>query len=151
MPLRDSNEHRPAGQLVNASGKIALRRFKKSRSEPRPAVLTGLILVAFYILLYFAVPAELRDRMPVFLQRVVSIAAAVLAMLAVLFALRDWGFYRSVRIAGLGRVKWATIVGAIVFVAVLSWWLSPWAPLKSASAAVMSHPTMALLYAGVTT
>jgi hypothetical protein len=122
---------------MSTSSKVALRRFKRTRSEPRPALLTGLILVAFYIVLYFALPDELRGRMPLFLQRIVAVVAGVLAMLATMFALREWGFYRSIKIAGIGNVKWATILGAVVFLAVLAWWLSPWAPLRAVSHSVI--------------
>jgi membrane associated rhomboid family serine protease len=116
---------------MSTSGKVALRRFKKSRAEPRPAMLTTVILVTFYVVLYFALPHELRDRMPSFFQRIVAIVAGVLAMLATIFALREWGFYRSVKLAGIGRVQWATVLGALVFIVVLAWWLSPWAPLRA--------------------
>ena len=118
---------------MSTSGKIALRRFKKARTEPRPALLTATILVAFYVVLYFALPHELRDRMPPFFQRLVAVVAGVLAMLVTIFALREWGFYRSVKLIGVGRVQWATVLGALVFILVLAWWLSPWAPLRAAS------------------
>ena len=118
---------------MSTSGKVALRRFKRARSESRPALLAGLILVAFYIVLYFAIPDELRGRMPAFLHGIVAAVAAVLAMLATIFAMREWGVYRSVQIVGVGRVKWGTILGVVVFLVVLAWWLSPWAPLRAVS------------------
>ena len=118
---------------MNASSKATVNRFRKVRTEPRPAALTALILLAFYIVLYFALPRELRERTPAFLHRIVSLVAGVLAMLATIFALRDLGVYRSFAVAGMGRIKLATILGVIVFALVLAWWLSPWAPLRVAT------------------
>ena len=67
-------------------------------------------------------------RLPTFFQRLVGIADALLSMLVVMFAVREYGkrFHR-VPLPLLGRVSTSRVAGGLVFLAVLGWWMSPWA------------------------
>ena len=49
--------------------------------------MTGLILLAFLLVVYFIAPEQL----PVFFQRLVGVVNALLAMLMVVFAIREYG------------------------------------------------------------
>jgi hypothetical protein len=94
-------------------------------------VVVGTILVTFLVIVYFAVPSELR--VPTFFQRVVGIANAVLAMLFAMAAVREFGGrLNRVRAGGWGRISTSKVVGVLVFGAVMAWWLSPWAPIPPA-------------------
>ncbi|HKD36125.1 MAG TPA: hypothetical protein VKB78_04970, partial [Pirellulales bacterium] len=63
------------------------------RGAPRPprqptrTRLTALILAAFLLIVWFVGPAQL----PVFFQRLVGLVNAILAMLLVVFAIREYG------------------------------------------------------------
>jgi membrane associated rhomboid family serine protease len=126
---------------MSSSAKATGKRFKQVRTEASPGVMAGFVLVAFYLVLFFAIPPELRERTPTFVQRIVAVAASLLAMLTVVFALRDWGYYQSVSLPLVGRVKWSTLVGGCVFLAVFAWWVSPWTPLQPSSQALEAAST----------
>jgi hypothetical protein len=83
--------------------------------------------LAFVIVVRFVAPSQL----PLFFQRLVGIVCALLAMLLVVFAIREYGKkYNRLRWPLLGRVSSSKVVGTIVFLAVLGLWLSPWAPIQ---------------------
>jgi tetratricopeptide (TPR) repeat protein len=95
--------------------------------QPTRTRTTGLILIAFVIVVRFVAPGQL----PLFFQRLVGIVCALLAMLLVVFAIREYGKkYNRLRWPLLGRVSSSKVVGTIVFLAVLGLWLSPWAPIQ---------------------
>ncbi|HEY2147484.1 MAG TPA: hypothetical protein VGH32_06080 [Pirellulales bacterium] len=103
-----------------------------SRIRPRPARqptrtrLTAFILAAFMLIVWFVGPAQL----PVFFQRLVGLVNALLAMLLVVFAIREYGKkYNRLRWPLVGRVSTSKVAGTLVFAAVVAWWLSPWAPI----------------------
>ena len=53
-------------------------------------------------------------------------------MLVVMFAIREYGKrYNRMSVPLLGRVSTSRIAGGLVFLAVLGWWLSPWAPIPA--------------------
>jgi hypothetical protein len=89
------------------------------------ALFSAVVLVVFYVVVFYAV----HPRMPLLLQRLVGVSNAMLAMLVAIFAAGEIRKRRPSaekrRITLLGQ-----IVGLIVFVLVLAWWLSPWAPIK---------------------
>lgn len=103
-----------------------------ARIRPRPARqptrtrLTAFILAAFMLIVWFVGPAQL----PVFFQRLVGLVNALLAMLLVVFAIREYGKkYNRLRWPLVGRVSTSKVAGTLVFAAVVAWWLSPWAPI----------------------
>ncbi|HEV3417213.1 MAG TPA: tetratricopeptide repeat protein [Pirellulales bacterium] len=99
--------------------------------QPTRTRLTGLILLAFMLVVFFVGPAEL----PVFFQRLVGIVNALLAMLTVVFAIREYGKkYNRLRWPLVGRVSTSKVAGSLTFVAVFGWWLSPWAPIPAGEA-----------------
>ena len=112
------------------------KRLRRSRlrtaKQPRGTLVAAAVLAAFMVIVYFAAPDVV---LPTFFQRLVGIANASIAMLVVIFAVREFGNrWNRVRVPGLGRVNTSKVLGALVFVAVLAWWLSPWAPIQAASA-----------------
>ena len=71
-------------------------------------------------------------RLPVFFQRLVGLANALLAMLVVVFAIREYGKrWNRLPLPLLGRISTSRVAGAAMFLAVCAWWLSPWAPLPA--------------------
>ena len=86
-----------------------------------------MILATFVLVVRFVAPGQL----PLFFQRLVGVVCALLAMLLVVFAIREYGKkYNRLRWPLLGRVSTSKVVGTLVFLAVLGLWLSPWAPIQ---------------------
>jgi hypothetical protein len=78
------------------------------------------------LIVWFVGPVQL----PVFFQRLVGLVNALLAMLLVVFAIREYGKkYNRLRWPIIGRVSTSKVAGTLVFAAVVAWWLSPWAPI----------------------
>jgi hypothetical protein len=105
--------------------------------KARPRIRTGmrgqrtllgmLLLVSFFVVVYFVVPPQL----PLFFQRLVGLVSALLAMVTAMFAVREHGRgYQRLRVPLVGPVRTGMIVGGLVFLIVLAWWLSPWAPIQ---------------------
>ena len=106
----------------------ARRRRLEGRRQPTGTYLAATILVVFLVMVFFAGPAEL----PRFFQRLVGFANALLAMLVMVFAIREFGKrVNRFRVPGLGRLSTSKLAGAAVFALVLAWWLSPWAPIHA--------------------
>ncbi|HEV2968359.1 MAG TPA: tetratricopeptide repeat protein [Pirellulales bacterium] len=83
------------------------------------------------LVVFFVGPAEL----PVFFQRLVGIVNALLAMLTVVFAIREYGKkYNRLRWPLVGRVSTSKVAGSLTFIVVLGWWLSPWVPIPAGEA-----------------
>jgi hypothetical protein len=88
--------------------------------------LTGLILIVFMLMVWFVGPSQL----PMFFQRLVGLVNALLAMLVVVFAIREYGKkYNRLRWPLFGRVSTSKVAGSFTFLAVAAWWLSSWAPI----------------------
>ncbi|MDZ4817533.1 MAG: hypothetical protein SGJ20_01020 [Planctomycetota bacterium] len=88
------------------------------------------LLAAFMVVVYFAAPAAL----PLFFQRMVGLVNAMLAMIAAMFAVREYARgYNRVRVPGLTRLHTASWVGSAVLIAVMVWWCSSYAPIQVAS------------------
>lgn len=86
------------------------------------------LLAAFTVLVYFAAPPAL----PVFFQALVGFAYSLLAMIASIFAVREFGQkYNRIRIPGWGAVQTAWLVGMLAFALSLGWWMSAWAPIAA--------------------
>jgi tetratricopeptide (TPR) repeat protein len=99
----------------------------RSARQPTRTRTTGLILLAFVLVVWFIAPGQL----PLFFQRLVGIVCALLAMLLVVFAIREYGKkYNRLRWPLLGRVSTSKVLGTLTFLAVLALWLSPWAPIQ---------------------
>ncbi len=95
--------------------------------QPTRTRTTGLILATFVLVVRFVAPGQL----PLFFQRLVGVVCALLAMLLVVFAIREYGKkYNRLRWPLLGRVSTSKVAGTVVFLAVLGLWLSPWAPIQ---------------------
>jgi tetratricopeptide (TPR) repeat protein len=106
--------------------------------QPTRTRLTGLILIVFMLMVWFVGPAQL----PLFFQRLVGLVNALLAMLVVVFAIREYGKkYNRLRWPLFGRVSSSKVAGSLAFIAVAAWWLSPWAPIPPGQA----EPDMWLL------
>ncbi len=104
--------------------------------KARPRVRTGmrgqrtlfclLLLVAFLVVAYFVVPP-----LPVFFQRLVGLVNSLLAMVTAMFAVREHGRANNrLRMPLVGNIRTGMIVGGVVFLIVMAWWLSSWAPIQ---------------------
>ena len=110
----------------------ARKRFQRSkfddRRRPRATFAACAVLAAFMVIAYRAAP----DILPTFFQRVAGVANAVLAMLVVVFAIREFGHgFNRFHLPWFGRISTSKLLGAITFIGVLLWWFSPWAPIKA--------------------
>src|SRR6266481_4114759 len=82
--------------------------------QPTRTRTTGLILATFVLVVRFVAPAQL----PLFFQRLVGVVCALLAMLLVVFAIREYGKkYNRLRWPLLGRVSTSKVTGTVVFLA----------------------------------
>ena len=114
--------------MTRRARKRLLRSKLDGQRRPRATLAASVVLIAFMVIAYRAAP----DILPTFFQRVVGVANAVLAMLVAVFAVREFGQgMNRLKLPGLGRNSASKLLGAIVFVAVLAWWLSPWAPIEA--------------------
>ena len=97
--------------------------------QPTRTLITGLLWVVFMLVVWFQAPDV---RLPTFFQRLVGIADALLSMLVVMFAIREYGKrYNRMPVPLLGRVSTSRVAGGLFFSAVLAWWMSPWAPIPA--------------------
>ena len=97
--------------------------------QPTRTLIAGLLWIVFMLVVWFQAPGI---RLPTFFQRLVGIANALLTMLVVMFAIREYGKrLNRLPLPLLGRVSTSRIAGGIVFLAVLGWWISPWAPIPA--------------------
>lgn len=94
---------------------------KATRQPRKAALLSGVLLLVFFAVLYGAVP----DRLPLLIQRMVGLTSALLVMLFVTLCLGELG--RHYRHFGLSGARFTRILGAVgwvVFVIVLAWWFT---------------------------
>lgn len=112
-----------------------LRFGRKARAANRPprkptgTLIVALLWLVFMLVVWFQAPGV---TLPVFFQRMVGIVAALLTMLVVMFAIREHAKrFNRVPVPWIGRVSTSRVAGAIVFVAVLAWWISPWTPIPA--------------------
>lgn len=116
MPIKRPQPARNSAQSARA--------LKKVSAGPQATFMSLVVLASFYVVVYFAAPPDL----PYFMQRLVGLSNALLAMLVVLFADAELGLFHTSRAkrSTLG----AQLVAVAVFVLVFFWWCSAWAPLK---------------------
>ncbi len=112
-----------------------LRLGRKARAANRPprrptrTFIAALLWLVFMLAVWFQAPGV---RLPIFFQRLIGIVAALLTMLVVMFAIREYAKrYNRLPMPMIGRVSTSRIAGAAVFLAVLGWWMSPWAPIPA--------------------
>lgn len=132
MVVRSMDENRPRGKrfarMVRAARGGASATNRPAR-QPTRALIVGLLWIVFMLVVWFQAPGV---RLPTFFQRLVGIAAALLTMLVVMFAIREYGKrYNRVPLPLVGRVNTSRVAGGLVFLAVLAWWMSPWAPIPA--------------------
>lgn len=109
-----------------AAARSALRSAR-DRREPKATVMTASLIGLLLLMAWFVAPPAV----PRLLQALVGLVNATLAMLLVVFAAREYGFaYRKRRVLGY-RLGAEHLLGGVLFVVVLCWWLSPWAPIKA--------------------
>jgi len=97
--------------------------------QPRRTLIAGLVLLVFMLLVWFQAPGV---RLPTFFQRLVGLANALVAMLVVVFAIREYAKrYNRLPLPWFGRISTSRVAGMATFLAVCLWWLSPWAPLPA--------------------
>jgi hypothetical protein len=113
--------------MTQASSMKVGRTRLRSRWRGQQTVFCLALFLTFLIVVYFLVPNEL----PIFFQRLVGLVNALLAMVTAMFAVREYGkSYNRLRLPRLGSLRTSWIVGGIVFLAVLGWWFSAWAPIQ---------------------
>ena len=97
--------------------------------QPTRTLFAGLVLLVFMLVVWFQAPDV---RLPTFFQRLLGISNALLAMLVVMFAIREYGKrYNRLPLPVVGRLSVSKVAGFVTFLAVLAWWLSPWAPIPA--------------------
>jgi hypothetical protein len=113
--------------------KAGRKRFRARLRGQRTMLCVGL-LVLFFVVVYFVLPPPgggFRAALPVFFQRLVGLACALLAMVTAMFAVREYGRgYNRLHLPAVGSVRTSILLGALAFLAVLAWWFSPWAPIE---------------------
>jgi len=104
------------------------RPLTQAQSRSLATWIFGGVFVAFLFAVFaFAPPA-----LPVFKQRILAIASALLAGLFIFFLTGDLGVSIQGGKGKLGRLAVKSSGGAAAFVLVLVWWLSPFSPVESA-------------------
>jgi tetratricopeptide (TPR) repeat protein len=92
----------------------------------------GLLLLVFMCVVWSMFTGI---RLPTFFQRLAGLVNSLLAMLVVMFAIREYGKrYNRLPLPWFGRVSTSRIAGGLTFLAVFAWWLSPWAPIPAGAA-----------------
>jgi len=86
----------------------------------------GFLLFVFFVCVFAFAPKEL----PEFKQRMLAVASALLAGLFAFFLTGDIGIVIKPFKSQLGTFSVKAGGGVAVFVLVLWWWLSPWAPVS---------------------
>ena len=148
-----SNRRRSSNRAVPPIGRIARKSLQK---VPLAAVAWGAVLLIYMAVLFWLAP----DAVPAWLQRLLGLISAVLATAVYVCATRppesqddlatqvrrgqhlDFGKQlreerrghhgRSVNLPLLGETTLRAIGGAVVFVVVAAWWLTPLAPVAVA-------------------
>jgi tetratricopeptide (TPR) repeat protein len=89
-------------------------------------IVTGVILLVFFVAVFFALP----DRLPRLMLYLLGITNAVLMLLLPMFASREYGHGLTKRQLPLfGQVDLGTVGGVLLSLATFGWWLSPFAPI----------------------
>jgi hypothetical protein len=90
-------------------------------------MLSGMLLLVFFVVLYGAVP----DRLPLLIQRFVGLTCALLVMLFVTLSLGEIGQRnRHFGVSGARFTSILSVVGWVVFALVLAWWFTRLAPIQ---------------------
>ena len=105
-----------SGATTGSSGRPA--------RQPTQTLFVGLLLLVFMCMVWSLLAGI---RLPTFFQRLFGLVNALLAMLVVMFAIREYGKrYNRLPLPWFGRVSTSRIAGGLTFLAVFGWWLSPW-------------------------
>ena len=113
-----------SGATTGSSGRPA--------RQPTQTLFVGLLLLVFMCMVWSLLAGI---RLPTFFQRLFGLVNALLAMLVVMFAIREYGKrYNRLPLPWFGRVSTSRIAGGLTFLAVFGWWLSPWAPIPAGPA-----------------
>lgn len=100
--------------------------------QPTHTLFVGLLLLVFMCMVWSLLTGI---RLPTFFQRLFGLVNALLVMLVVMFAIREYGKrYNRLPLPWFGRVSTSRIAGGLAFLAVFGWWLSPWAPIPAGPA-----------------
>lgn len=112
--------------MTQATSIKATRTRERGGLRGQRTLFCLLLLVSFLVVVYFVVPP-----LPPFFQRLVGLVNALLAMVTVMFAVREYGrSYNRLRLPLIGNVRTSVLVGGLVFLAVFTWWFTPWAPIE---------------------
>lgn len=117
------------------------RHAIRAKRPPQAATFTASLLGVLLLLAYFAAP----PRLPLGMIVLVGLVCATLAMLLVVFFAREYGVGHTTRKILFWRVGIDRLAGGLLFVLVLCWWLSPWAPIhpgREARSATTSSSTV---------
>jgi hypothetical protein len=116
--------------MTHAAPIKTTRTSHRTRLRGQHTLFCLALLGAFFVVVFFLVPAALPAELPIFFQRLIGLANALLAMVTAMFAVREFGrSYNRFRVPYIGNVRTSAVIGGIVFLAVYAWWLSPWAPI----------------------
>jgi hypothetical protein len=99
------------------------REFRRRR---KATAVAAALLVAFHLVALFAAP----EHLPLLIQRLVGLTGAALAGLVVVFGINETaGRVPLFRLPGRCEIDAGAIAGFAVFLLVLAWWFSPFAPI----------------------
>jgi len=115
-------------QTIPPSVRVGLQRPIRAVRRPRKAaLLSGVLLLVFFVVLYNAAP----DRLPLLIQRMVGITSGLLAMLFVTLSVGEIGArFRHFGISSSRFTFLTNLLGWVVFGTVLALWLTRFAPIQ---------------------
>ena len=103
------------------------RPLTTSRRSPKAALRSGLLLLLFCALLFRAAPA----RLPLLIQGLVGLTAALLVMMFVTFSLNELGaHYRKFGLSDMAFSRLLTLFGWLTCGLVLLGWFTGLAPIQ---------------------
>lgn len=102
-------------------------QLKKQKSQPKATIIAGVLLLVFLALVFFVMPPQL----PWLVQKLVGVVNAILAMLLVVFGVKEYGKkHETIQLPLLKKVSTGAVGGGVLFALVMAWWLSPFAPIR---------------------
>ncbi len=104
-----------------------LQPNRESPHHTRAVWILGLLNLAFFVCVFIFAP----ERLPEYKQRMVAIISALLAGLLAYFLTGEMGLKINSISSRFGKVRVQATGGIAVFVFVLLWWFSPWAPVTA--------------------
>lgn len=102
-------------------------QLKKQKRQPKATIIAAVLLVVFLVVVFFVMPPQL----PWLVQKFVGFINAMLAMLVVVFGVKEYGKkHETFRLLFWKKIHTGLVGGGALFALVMGWWLSPFAPIQ---------------------